>query len=181
MKKFYAFIRKIGHPILWFGLAVSLYGNQYYRDRLYWETPSIPFQPFCSPESSKFGSVLRPIRGVEISDEYLWAVVREMTKRGLVARIQDPNEYKFRLHDYGSGFVTSENGTLETIRKMKIKTNVPPILLTPKDYEDSSLLIRITDDAYEKVHGYPGLMIEIAHNSTRTASCEDIEGVIKKF
>jgi len=182
MKKLYVFIRKVGHPILWLGLAVSLYGNQHYRDRLYWETPSIPFQPFCDPKDHYFGVVLRPIQGIKISDQYLWTVAREMAKRGLVVRIQDPNEYKVRVEDYGT-LVTGNEGTVELHEKLAVKSNVPPILLTPKDYKDSTLLRHITDDAYQEVHGYPGLTkrIEGRENSFTTMNCEDIEGVIKEF
>jgi len=179
MKKLYLFIRKVGHPILWLGLAVSLYGNQYYRDRLYWETPSIPFQPVCNPDND--WEDFRPIRGVKISDEYLWSVIREMAKRGLVIRVQDPNEYKVRVEDYGT-LVTGNEGTIELHEKLGVKRNVPPILLTPKDYEDQSLLMAITDNAYDALHVPLGGIVENYDQLVLSNKfCEDIEGMIKEF
>ncbi|MBF0251345.1 MAG: hypothetical protein HQL35_12045, partial [Alphaproteobacteria bacterium] len=124
MKRMYHTLRRIGHPVLWVALGASLYGNHHYRDRLYWETPSIPFRPFCSPKNDWEPS--RPVKGISPTHAFTVAAVDAMGLHGVTLN--------------STYFV--EKGERDT-----------PILVAPRDFENSMTMMAVTRAAIAHTMG----------------------------
>ena len=153
-------MRKAGHPVLWAALFAALYGTAHYRDRLYWETPSIPFRPFCNPKSD--AEFLRPVRGnIELSDAFLEYAAKEMTGIGFTIKATLFNTFKDKTP--GSHF--------------------EPLLVAPKDFDDISMMTDVSETALFATRGVPTYLDSDKAKATYGVSitCEDIEGKITKF
>ena len=158
LKRLYGFLRRFGHPVVWLALLTSLYGNHHYREHLYWETPSIPFRPFCAPGDD--WSPFRPIKGVTMSRKYQEAVVRELAEKGITMNV---------MYRFPPSRVTGPNPN--------------PILISPKDYNDTSRMLRTTKMAVVWAVGWDGTFMgrEIDGPGSVSLICEEVEGKIKEF
>ncbi|CCQ75663.1 hypothetical protein [Magnetospira sp. QH-2] len=159
VRKLFGLMRKAGHPVLWTALFIALIGNLYYRDRLYWETPSIPFQPFCNPDNDWEDH--RPVRGdIEITDEFLVEVAHELAVWG----------------------VTLKTNLSRRIWGGPENSSLPPILIAPKD-QGRQTIASATEKALFALRGKPPGLTRWKDGvlTGRSAHCEDIEGVYKKF
>jgi hypothetical protein len=123
------------------------------RDRLYWETPSIPFQPFCRVEGN-WGDI-RPIRGVKVSRRFLEEAAKSLSKRGATMHLAYEN--------WNNNFAPPPN----------------PVLITPEQFKDSSTMIWVTRDAVNALAGFkPG---DNEENGAPSLYCKDVEGKVKEF
>ncbi|SBW08730.1 hypothetical protein KL86APRO_12443 [uncultured Alphaproteobacteria bacterium] len=132
-----------------------------YKERLYQETPSIPFQPFCD-EGGNWGDI-RPIRGVAMSKTFRKELLRAMAWNGTTVHIAD------RYRKAG-----------------RSGPNPHPILVTPELYNRSSTMIRLTRDAWNAVKGTSSVSVEIDGKEIEkppepSLLCKDIEGKVKEL
>lgn len=125
-----------------------------YKERLYRETPSIPFQPFCD-EGGNWGDI-RPIRGVKVSDAFLKEAVTAMSSYGSIMQIA----YMKRDGD-------------------RMYSNPYPVLITPTLFYNSDKMLWITREAINAVHGFP--IIASEEDGAPSLKCDDIEGNLVEF
>ena len=134
-----------------------------YKERLYQETPSIPFQPFCD-EGGNWGDI-RPIRGVTMSEAFRKELLRAMAKDGTTIHIAN------------------------TLWEGKVLgPNPHPILVTPKLFNNAGAMIGLTRDALNGVHGtfsvrlyIEGKLIDPEKYDEPSRLCKDIEGKVKEL
>lgn len=155
----YRLLRKACHPVLWGALFVALYGNLHYRDRLYWETPSIPFRPFCVQEGN--WEPHRPIEGITMSREFEEEVVKAMSERRVTMKVV------YRIHDE---FGDHPNPG-------------PHIYVAPIDYYDPNMMLWVSRSAVQARQAY---LSKIAPDSSLTVKtpdlyCKDVEGVVTEL
>ena len=147
-------MRKAGHPVLWAALFAALYGTAHYRDRLYWETPSIPFRPFCSP-LNQFDPH-RPFEGTySLSSDFLDNV----------------------LHEFEIADITFRSLLYANTEQQKARGG-SPILIAPKDFDDSGAMFHATYRALFRAREIPpNTSFEEAKEKYGVSlTCEDIEG-----
>jgi len=130
------------------------------RDTLYWETPSIPFQPFCD-EGGNWGA-FRPIRGVKMSEKFVREVIHAM------------GTYGGTMHLSYSEWRGSILGA-----------NPHPLLVTPKLFNDVATMLTITRDEVNAMNGTTWVPIEENGKTIWEVSpnvyCKDVEGKVKEF
>lgn len=164
-------MRRHADPAVWAVLFVAVYGVYHYHQRLYWETPSIPFQPFCNPNGEY--DPYRPVRGVTMTRNFAKEVVLAMAEYG----------------------VTVRNGNIFVFDGRQTSTVWMPLLVTPKDFENDTLMMYVTEEAIseykhlesENIHINPELadpqLDDFIANSPGHFSlrCRDMEGVINEL
>lgn len=171
LNKLFALMRRNGHPLVWAVLFVAIYSSYHYYQRWHWETPSIPFQPFCNPNGEY--DPYRPVRGVTMTRDFAKEVVLAMAEYGVTVR-------------NGNIFVFDGHQTL---------TVWMPMLVAPRDFEDDTLMMHVTGEAVSKykhlesenIHINPEFsdtkMDDFIANSPGHFSlrCRDMEGVISEL
>lgn len=159
IKKLFSLMHRYGHPVLWGTLFVALYGTYHYYERWYWETPSIPFQPFCSPANRV--DHLRPAKGITMSRAFEDEAIKAMTRSGVTMNVVF-------------------NVSYEPVTQHEPRAR---ILVAPKDFDDGMKMIWATEEAIYEVRG-PGPWLDgkpIVDFRSVPLDCEDVEGVIKEF
>ncbi|MBF0251323.1 MAG: hypothetical protein HQL35_11935 [Alphaproteobacteria bacterium] len=132
MKRIYQTLRRIGHPVLWLAWLAALIGIDHYQDRLYWETPSIPFRPFCYPIYGD--DHFRPIKNME-DEDWSWEFHRE------IIRALPDNEARI----FVPGLVDYEGGGYGS--------PLHSILVAPIDFHNGYKMIGATMDAIARTMG----------------------------
>ena len=155
-KKLLSLMRRHGHPVVW----AVLFLTAYTAHDFYAKIPTVPFQPFCSPENGV--DHLRPAKGVGMTQAFQYEVVKSLAKQGITMHV---NFWK-RNH-----------------KLTRSGNEMTSIWITPKDFEDTSSMMWTTREAVWRARGLDqrvnGKYIMEEHEIP--LNCEDVEGKIKEF